>query len=118
MAVSNTALLSGASLLVDTDAGGTAVAAKASSAVVYQIEVDNTANAAASYLKLYNTGSPTVGTTVPDWVVMIPASVERNITIPEGLTFGTALSYACTTAGGTAGSTSPTSDVIVRMVYV
>lgn len=118
MSVSNTALLSGASLLVDTDADAVAVAVKASSAVLYQIEVDNTANAAASYLKLYNTGSPTVGTTAPDWIVMIPASQERNITIPEGLTFGTALSYACVTAGGTAGTTSPTSDVVLRMVYV
>ena len=120
MATSNIPVLTSAALFVDTDIAGTAVAVKASSAVVYEIEVDNTANGAASYLKLWNTaqGSVTVGTTVPDWVLMIPASVSRTLVMPAGITFGTALTVACTTAGGTTGSTGPTSDVTVRIVYV
>src|SRR3990167_6259488 len=118
MAVSNITLLSGAVLLTDTDVVGTAVVAKATSAVLYELELDNTANGAATYFKIWNTGSVTVGTTVPDWVVMVPASVSRTIVIPSGLTFGTALSYAATTAGGTTGSTGPTSDFAVKLVYV
>lgn len=120
MAVTNTGLISGVNLLVDTVAANAAVAVKASSAVLYMLEVDNTANAAASYLKIFNVAgaSVVVGTTAPDWIIMIPASVSRNLAIPSGLTFGTALSYFCVTAGGTAGSTSPSSSVIVRMVYV
>lgn len=118
MAVTNNALLSGVSLLTDTAAGSTAVVAKASSAVLYELELDNTANAAASYFKIYNTGTVTVGTTVPDWVVMVPASVSRSIVIPSGLTFGTALSYAATTTGGTTGSTAPTSSFAIKLVYV
>ena len=77
MAVTNNALLTGVVLLTDTDVVATAVAAKASSAVLYELELDNTANSAASYLKIYNTGTVTVGTTVPDWVIMVPASVKE-----------------------------------------
>lgn len=118
MTVSNTTLLSGASLVVDSAVSNAAVVAKASAAVLYEVEIDNTANAAASYLKFWNTGSVTVGTTVPDWVCMVPASVSRTFVVPQGIAFGTALSYAATTAGGTAGSTGTSSALIARIVYV
>jgi hypothetical protein len=118
MAVTNNQMLSGAYLLIDTSVTGTYVAAKASSATLYELELDNSANAAASYFKIYNTGAPTVGSTVPDWVVMVPASTSRTLVVPSGLVFGTALSYACTTAGGTSGSTSPSSAFALKMVYV
>lgn len=118
MAVSNIPLLSGAILVIDTAAVGTAVVAKATSAVLYSLELDNTLNAAASYFKLYNTGSVTVGTTVPDMVIMVPASSSRTLQIPSGIAFSTALSYCGTTAGGTAGSTAPTSNFPIKMVYV
>ena len=117
MSVSNIPLVTGASLLIET-AAGAAITAKASSAVLYELELDNTLNAAASFFKIFNTASVTLGTTVPDWVIMIPASVSRTMVIPSGLTFGTALTYAATTAGGTAGSTAPTSNFAVKMVYV
>ena len=119
MAVSNTALLTGASLFIDTVNAGASVAVKASSAVLYELELDNTANAAAaSYTKLYNTGTVTVGVTIPDAVYLIPAATKITIVMPSGTTFGTALSVCTTTAGGTAGSTGPTSAVIVKLVYV
>lgn len=118
MAVTNNVMLTGVALLVDTAAGSTAVVAKATSGVLYELELDNTANGAASYFKIYNTGTVTVGTTVPDWVLMVPASVSRTLAIPSGLTFGTAISYAATTTGGTTGSTAPTSSFAVKLVYV
>lgn len=120
MAVSNIPVLSSAALFKDTDSAGAAVAIKASSAVVYAVEVDNTANGAATYVRLWNTAaaSVTVGTTAPDMVFMVPASVKRSFFMPDGITFGTALSAASTTTAGTAGSTGPTSDVTVNVVYV
>ena len=118
MAVTNNVLLTGVALLTDTDVAGTAVVAKASSAVLYELELDNTANVAASYFKMYNTGTVTVGTTVPDWVIKVPASTKRSLVSPDGFAFDTALSYAATTAGGTTGSTGPTSDFAIKMVYV
>lgn len=122
MAVSNTAVaaLSGATLFRDTDCANAAVSVKGSSTVVYQIEVDNTGNGAASFLKIYNvaSGSVTVGTTAPDMIIYAPASTKVTMVFPSGVTLGTAMTVACVTAAGTAGTTSPTSDVTVAVVYV
>ena len=106
-----------ANIFNETSVANAKIDVKASSAIVYFIQVDNTANGAASYLKLYNTNTVTVGTTVPDDVILVPASVTRVIAMPAGVTFGTGLSVACVTAGGTAGTTSPVSAVIVRIAY-
>lgn len=74
--------------------------------------LDNSNNAAASYLKLYDHASPTVGTTAPDWVFRANAGEILRITFQKSRPkFTTALSLCCVTAGGTAGSTSPTSTV-------
>lgn len=110
---------SGAKVYRSTDIGGTKEAVKASSGAIYAIIVDNSANAAASYLKLWDaaSGDVTVGTTAPDWVFKIPASVKRTIPIPEGLAFGTALTAACVTTAGTAGTTNPSSDVDASIVH-
>ena len=103
----------------DTVNGSTAVAVKASSGTLYHVECDNTANAAATYVKLWDlaSGSVTVGTTAPDWVFKIPASVRITQPIPGGVAFGTALTVASLTTGGTAGTTAPSSATIVRIVY-
>lgn len=82
--------------------------------------LDNTANAAASYLKLWNTasGSVTVGTTAPDIVILVPASTKIALHFGEtGLAYGTALSAACVTTGGTAGTTPPTSAVKITLFF-
>lgn len=106
-------------LFEETALGATIVAVKASSATVKYVTIDNTANASASYLKLYNvaSGSVTVGTTAPDAILLAAASTKVQFPIPDGWVFGTALSVACLTAGGTAGTTAPTSSVIVRIAY-
>ena len=109
----------------DTAMGNAADAVKASSAVLYSVIVDNSANGgAASYVKLYNvaSGSVTVGVTAPDVIIYVPAgaivSVPFYTSAAAGLTFGTALSACCVTTGGTAGSTSPSSSVVVTINYV
>lgn len=110
---------SGTNLFTETAIGNTALAVKGSSATVYNLDIDNTANGSAVYLKLYNvaSGSVTVGTTAPDSIVLVPASTRLNLVFPLGQVYGTALSVCCVTAGGTAGSTSPSSSVIARIVY-
>ena len=109
----------------DTAMGNAADAVKASSAVLHSVIVDNSANGgAASYVKLYNvaSGSVTVGVTAPDVIIYVPAgaivSVPFYTSASSGLTFGTALSACCVTSGGTAGSTSPVSSVVVTINYV
>lgn len=111
-------------LFNDTAIGATVDAVKASSCKVLWLLIDNSANVAPSYVKLFNlaSGSVTVGTTVPDEVIYVPAS--SVISVPmftganPGKTFGTALSAACVTAGGTAGTTPPVSSVPITIAYV
>lgn len=111
---------SSTNLFVETSVTGTKEAVKASSIVVYYLDLDNSANAAVSYFKMWNlgTGSVTVGTTDPDEIHYVPASTRIQVIIPPGKTFGTALTIACVTAGGTPGVTSPSSAFIARIVYV
>lgn len=121
MAVTNITLAypSGANQFQDTNNANAAVAVKASAATLYFIDIDNTLNGAASYVKLFNvgTGSITVGTTAPDEVHFVAASTRLVKNIPQGQSWGTALSVCTVTTGGTAGSTSPSSAVTVRLVY-
>lgn len=120
MAVTQQALgfASGTNVFVDTANANAAITVKGSSATLCYLQIDNSANGAASYTKLFNSaGTVTVGTTVPDMVVMAPASTIITIPIPAAIVFGTGLQVCTTTAGGTVGSTSPSSSVIVRIVY-
>lgn len=104
--------------------GSTVEGIKSSSAKVFSITIDNTANAgAASYVKLFNlaSGSVTLGTTVPDEVIYVPAnSIVTQVLYTgatPGKTYATALSAACVTTGGTAGVTAPSSSVSVTINY-
>lgn len=119
MAVSNITITSlAASEFQDTANANAAVVVKGSSGTVYLIYVDNTATAALTYVKLYNTaGAVTVGTTVPDWVFQITASIVQPIVFAPGIAFSAGLQVASVTAGGTAGVTSPSGSTIVRIVY-
>lgn len=107
------------SLFEETALGATIVAVKASSATVKYIMIDNTANGSSVFLKLYNaaSGAVTVGTTVPDGVLIAAGSTKLQFPIPDGWVFGSALSVACVTVGGTSGVGAPASSVIVRIVY-
>jgi hypothetical protein len=97
---------------------------KASSALVFSIIVDNSLNIAATYVKLWNlaSGSVTVGTTVPDEVIYVPAGVIVTHVFYtgalQGKTFGTALSAAATTTGGTAGVSNTSSATAVTVNFV
>ena len=102
----------------DTDAEGTAVNnIRPGATKLDLLDVDNAANAAVSYLKIYDSLGPTIGTTDPDWILPVAASVQRTYLFTEddvmGLTVANGISYAVVTGAGTAGTTSPTSAVIL-----
>ena len=79
--------------------------------------LDNSLNAAQSFLKLYDAAAPTVGTTAPDLVFRVEASQKIQVTFHKNKPkFTTALSLCCVTAGGTGGVTSPTSTVSLGLV--
>ena len=73
---------------------------------VRMVEIDN-GGSSTVYVKLYTHASPTIGTTVPNMVLMCPGSVKRSYAFPEGIAFAPAVSMACLTEGGTAGTGAP-----------
>ena len=114
----------GFSEYTDTNIGATADGIKASSTVLTSVSINNTSNVATSYVKLYNvaSGSVTVGSTVPDDVISVPANqtvtVVYQTAASPGKTFGNALSACCVTTGGTAGTISPSASVICTFSYI
>jgi len=115
--VTNQANPLGAKIVNDTTVGNTAVINVTGAAgAIYYVEIDNTANAAFSYLKVYDTGTVTVGTTDPDWIFRADASSNNKYVIPTDVNFATALSYCCVREAGTGGTTAPASAVAVRFV--
>jgi len=117
MSASNIPVLTGATLLTDSSVAAVVVV-KASSGVIYELELDNTANAAATYLRLYNATSATLGSTQYDGLVYVPASTKITVVITSGVTYGTGICYAATTSATLATTTAPTSAFAIKMVYV
>jgi len=105
---------SDATSTVDTDiTGGTNL-------VLTTVEIDCLTNSVpggeTAYLKFYDNGNPTVGTSDPVLVFPVKGGERQMFQISGGgYTFSTAISMACVTdGGGTAGTTSPTQNVIVN----
>lgn len=116
---------SGLSQFTDTSLTNSADGIKSSSAVLYSVLLDNSANAGAStYVKLFNvaSGSVVVGTTAPDQIIFLPASAVITVFFftgsAPGMTFATALSACAVTTGGTAGNTGPSSSVKATFNFV
>lgn len=101
----------------DSDGDNTAQALKASGGALYSLHVINE-NATDAYVQLFDTaaGSVTVGTTTPVYVLFVPANgaVEEKFTAPP-LTFGTAITYACTTTA--TGNGDPSTGLVVSAAY-
>ena len=87
-----------------------------STGTLFMIQIDNTANSSASFVKLVDATSATVGTTAPSLCFMVPASQQRSFLMPKGIAFSAGFTLFCTTSAGTAGTTSPSSAVNVICV--
>jgi len=111
------------SIYQDTQMGNTPGGVKASSALVYSVIADNSANSVASYVKLYNqaSGSVIVGSSDPDDIILVPANQIVTVSFKTGAlagkSFGTALTVAAVTTGGTSGAVAPTNPVVVSVNF-
>ena len=107
---------------VDSALGATAQAVSTATGTIYQVEVDNTANtSAASYVKVWSTavGSLTVGTDAPIAIFPAPAGAKVCYTFPygKGVYSANYITWACVTAAGTAGTSSPSASVVAKMIF-
>lgn len=108
----------GTSIYENESSNATFSVVSASGVTLYGVEVDNRNNDVAVWTKLYDNATPTVGTTDPEMCVR--AGAGKIVTVHYGRqgvgNFGTAITEATVTeGGGTAGTTSPTNAVIVRV---
>lgn len=102
--------------LFDSDADNSAQAIKASTGRLFSLDVINP-NPTACYVQLFNaaTASVTVGTTVPNYVIYVPANGSVSKDWP-GLFFATAITYAATTTATGAGD--PTTGLTLSASYL
>ena len=82
---------------------------------VYSVEVIGISGGDV-YLKMYDSTSTVVGTTVPYMVLFCRQNTRYTCHIPNGLSFASGISFAGTTEAGVAGTTNPGSSVIVHVV--
>jgi hypothetical protein len=114
----------GLSIFRSLDIDETEEEVKATAGVLYFIHAMNMV-ATARYLKFYNatTANVTVGTTTPVLTFPIPANSTTGagftVSIPQGLTFGTAITVACTTGVADNDTGAPgANDVIINIGYM
>lgn len=103
--------------MLDEDADNNLRVGSSAACTLYAVYMDNRLNSEHAYLKIYDAASPTVGTDDPDVILRAYKGRELLITFSKGISLSTALRYAVVTTGGTAGTTSPSDSVILRMWY-
>lgn len=99
------------------DLAATAAAVKASSTRLFTVNIDNTANAAKTYVHFYDAlaANVTVGTTVPVKTLVVPASGGYDFYWVKPPAFAIGLTIAATTTVG--GLTAPSSSVLINIDY-
>ena len=70
------------------------------------------------YVNVYNSQSAnvTVGTTTPQMVLPCPGGATVTYIVPQEVSFSAALTVVAVTAGGTAGTTSMTNSVTIKLL--
>lgn len=115
----STSSVSGLSAVIVTETSASSTPntdVRAGATTVYQVDIDNTLPAAATFVKLYDAASPSVGTTAPDYILKIASGKRKVFTLAlDGVPF-TNLSFAAVTAGGTAGTGNPSAACPVRIL--
>lgn len=96
----------------------TPVAIKTTFGNVYGWHLYNAA-ASARFFKFYKatTANVTVGTTVPDLTIPIPAGAAANVEFSNGITFPNAITIACTTGVADNDNGAPTANDCTANVF-
>lgn len=99
-----------------TDIEGTGLADVTSgAAVVYSIDINNTLGAI-TYVRLYDSGDPTYGTTDSDILLPVVASTRSVWNISQGLSFATGVSMHAHSSAGPGGTGALSAGPTVLMV--
>lgn len=111
--------------LVSDDSVGAAPvdnATGATSGRIYMVDIDNTLNSAAVYLKIIDAASATVSTTTangagtPHLMLYVPKGKSITYAIPDGHAYSAGVSYWCVTSSAVGNESGPQSTVTVRLL--
>jgi len=85
---------------------------------LFGVEVDNTANSAISYFKIYDKATAPTDSDLPTFILPVAAGGIFNFQPNMGLgkKFALGIGIRCVTSAGTGGTTSPTSDVKAKIL--
>lgn len=115
----------GGKLVTDDDLDGANPSNNATGATsgrIYVVQIDNTGNTVASYLKIIDASSATPATTTvngvgtPHLMFLAPAGKTISYIIPDGHAFTAGVSMWCTTTAVVGNQTEPGSDVTVTLI--
>lgn len=103
--VGGASTVGGATYFFDSSADNTAQALKTSAGTLYGLDIYNP-NSVWGFVQVFNVaaGSVTVGTTAPNIVFFVPPTGALTKDFPVGLSFATAITYACTTTATGSGA--------------
>lgn len=94
-----------------------ATVVKAGAGVLFQIEITNTANASAVFVRLYDSATaPTVTSVEPEHMLKVSGGQTLAMSTYDQIAFGSGIAVACTTEADLAG-TAPAGSVVVRIGY-
>lgn len=119
MAITTTTLSNpiGAKVLIDTQANATVEQALASGTVIYQIQIDNTANTSdIAVLKIADVASNATTSSTIAHRFTCPAGDKVSFVFNTGITLSAGLAFWCTVGRTATDAISPTDDVEVRFL--
>ena len=86
------------------------------SGVIYLVDIDNTANTTAVYVKINDHASAGGPGTTPIWTFMGEAGKRTSYVFEGGLTYSAGVTVWCTTGAAVADATDPASPVILSLI--
>lgn len=109
----------GAETYKNIDLGATKQQIKATQGNIYGWHLYNAAASTRFFKFVYRpAASVTVGTTVPDLVLPIPAGAAANVAMPDGVNFRNGLTAYCVTAVADNSTAAPsTNDCQIELFY-
>ena len=86
-------------------------------ATIYGLDLNNT-HSQTAYFKIYDIGAVTYGTSTPDIVIPIAAGQRQVVTVVEGITMTTCVTWAASQGAGTTSGSILSGGALVAIATV
>tara|TARA_R110000824_G_scaffold275242_2_gene463933 strand:+ start:118 stop:486 length:369 start_codon:yes stop_codon:yes gene_type:complete len=86
-------------------------------ATIYGLDLNNT-HSQTAYFKIYDIGAVTYGTSAPDIVIPVAAGQRQVVTVVEGITMTTCVTWAASQGAGTTSGSVLSGGALVAIATV